>query len=245
VAAAFALVDGSQSNFTVDRMRELMRTTGEMITRATPDPLDRDPRFPGLRLAAVTAFEPFLDADSGFWVAASDWARFAGVATGPGGGLFSPDNQLTRAEAVTFLWRLMGRPSASTPSPFVDVPAGMWFTDAVDWAAEVGVTTGLAPGLFGPGDLVTRGQVATFMWRTAGKPPPSVGPGFVDLVAGAFYETPVAWMAENQITTGTTPTTFSPNEVVSRAQMVTLEHRLAGADEAWFGSVDPPDLALF
>ena len=244
VAAAFALVHGSQPEFTVDRMRDLMRATGEMVTRTTANPFDHDPRFPELRLAAVVDFEPFIDADFGFWVAASDWARHTGVSTGIGGGKFSPDNQLTRAEAVTFLWRFMGEPAAS-PNGFSDVPAGAWFTAAVDWAAETGVTMGLSPGIFGPGQLVSRAQVAAFMWRTAGTPPPVGSAGFVDVVGGSFYEDAVAWMAENGITTGTTPTTFSPDAVVTRAQMVTFEHRLADADNAWFGSVDPPVLALF
>ena len=61
-----------------------MRATGSFMTRPTDDPNDRDPRYPELRLGPILAFEPFSDADFGFWVTAADWARSRGVSTGPG-----------------------------------------------------------------------------------------------------------------------------------------------------------------
>ena len=246
VAAAFALVGSSlPSGWSVDRARSLIRVSGEMIERPTPSPFDHDPRFPEIRLAELVDFEPFVDADDGFWVEAADWAKVTGVSTGVGGNTFAPDDVLTRAQAVTFLWRFMGSPDFGTDSGFDDVDPGAWYAAAVAWAAATGVTTGTSPNLFSPDAPVSRGQLATFMWRTVGEPVPSYGSGFFDVSSGAYYATAVDWMAEHALTTGTTPTTFSPDDDVTRAQMVTFEFRLADADDAWTGSVPPPELALF
>jgi Subtilase family/S-layer homology domain len=246
VAAAFALIDADlPPGWSVARTRNLLRVSGEMIERLTASPFDRDPRFPELRLEQVVDFEPFSDADSGFWVEAADWAKATGVSTGIGGNLFAPDLGLTRAQAVTFLWRFVGEPDFGTASGFTDVDEGEWYAPAVAWAATVGVTTGTSPTVFSPDDVVTRAELATFMWRTAGEPLPTVGSGFSDVVAADYFAVAVDWMAEHAITTGTSPTTFSPSDTVTRAQMVTFEYRLADADLAWVGSVAPPELALF
>ncbi|MDW3217933.1 MAG: S8 family serine peptidase [Acidimicrobiales bacterium] len=246
VAAAFALVDDDlPGSWSVERRRSLLRVAGEMVERVTANPFDRDPRFPELRVESVVDFEPFDDAGSGFWVIASDWAKFTGVSTGLGGNDFGPDEALTRAQAVTFLWRFMGSPDHGTETSFVDVDPEDWHAAAVAWAADVSVTTGTTPTTFEPDLPVDRGQLATFMWRTAGEPTPSYTSGFVDVDGGDYFADAVDWMAEHDITTGTTPTTFSPHDTVTRAQMVTFEYRLASADNAWAGSVEPPELALF
>jgi len=246
VAAAFALIDSSlPTGWSVERARSLVRVSGEMIERPTANPFDHDPRYSEIRLASIVDFEPFSDADFGFWVAAADWAKVSGVSTGIGGNLFDPDSPLTRAQAVTFLWRFMGSPDHGTASGFNDVAAGEWYAGAVSWAAALGITTGTSPGMFSPDAPVTRGQLATFMWRTVGEPFPSFSSGFSDVSAGAFYADAVDWMAEHELTTGTSATTFSPDDDVTRAQMVTFEFRLADADFAWTGSVAPPELALF
>ncbi|MEQ8840660.1 MAG: S8 family serine peptidase [Acidimicrobiales bacterium] len=246
VAAALALVDERlPSEWSVARTRNLLRVAGSMVERTTPNPFDHDPRYPELRLGPLVDFVPFVDAVDGYWVEAADWAKVRGVSTGIGTNSFVPDGSLTRAQAVTFLWRFMGSPDHGNGSVFDDVATGEWYTQAVAWASAVGVTTGTAPGRFSPDEPVTRGQLATFMWRTAGQPSPAFGSGFRDVAPGAFYATAVAWMAENGVTTGTTPFSFSPGDTVSRAQMVTFEFRLADAPAAWTGAVAPPDLALF
>ncbi len=246
VAAAFALIGADlPPGWSVSRVRNLLRVSGEMIERVTVSPFDRDPRFPELRLEPVVAFEPFSDAGDGFWVEAADWAKVTGVSTGIGGNVFAPDLGLTRAQAVTFLWRFMGQPDFGTASGFGDVDPEAWYAPAVAWAAAVGVTTGTSPTVFSPDDVVTRAELATFMWRTAGEPVPGAISGFSDVAATDYFAVAVDWMAEHAITTGTSPTTFSPADTVTRAQMVTFEYRLADADLAWVGSVAPPDLALF
>ena len=246
VAAAFVLLDERiPSGWPVERVRNLLRVTGEMIARPTSSPFDHDPRYPELRVTPLADFAPFDDAGSGYWVESADWAKVTGVSTGIGGNTFVPDGVLTRAQAVTFLWRFMGSPDRGTDSGFGDVAPGQWYGAAVAWAAATGVTTGTAPGVFSPDAPVSRGELATFMWRTAGEPPSSSNSGFVDVAGDAFYARAVNWMAENEVTTGTTPSTFAPRENVTRAQMVTFEFRLADAEQAWTGSVAPPELALF
>jgi subtilisin family serine protease len=246
VAGAFALIGSDWTNgWNVSRRRNLLRAAGEMVTRVTANPFDRDPRFPELRLEEIVDFVPFDDATGGYWVEPADWAKFVGVSSGIGGNDFGPDGELTRAQAVTFLWRFMGSPDHGTSSGFADVDPAAWYAMAVAWAADADVTTGTAPGVFSPDDAVTRGQLATFMWRTAGEPSPSFSSSFTDVDPGEFYAEAVDWMAEHEITTGTGPGLFSPDDVVTRAQMVTFESRLANADFAWSGSVAPPDLALF
>jgi subtilisin family serine protease len=246
VAAAFALVgDRLPSGWSVARALNLLRVSGEMIERVTANPFDHDPRFPEVRLDSIIDFAPFVDASAGFWVLAADWAKITGVSTGISPNVFGPGLPLTRAQAVTFLWRLMGEPDFGKDSGFSDVDPSAWYAAAVAWAEFVGVTTGTAPGVFSPEEFVSRGQLATLMWRTAGEPAPSATASFIDVYAADYFARAVYWMAEHVITTGTTPTTYSPDDVVTRAQMVTFEFRLADADFAWTGSVEPPELALF
>ena len=245
VAAAFALLAGTQNGWTPDRYAELLRSTGVMVERYTPDPNDRHERYPELRLLDALAFVPFADATSGFWVAAADWAKSTGVSTGIGGNLYDPDTTLNRAQAVTFLWRLMGEPAPSGPSGFTDVAAGEYYANAVAWAAEAGVTTGAGNGEFDPLAPVTRAQMATFMWRLVGEPCCFADPGFADVPSGAFFAQAVRWMAANRITLGTSATTFSPDDVVTRAQMITFIWRLVNSPDAWSGGVVPPGLVMF
>ncbi|MEM8705322.1 MAG: S8 family serine peptidase [Actinomycetota bacterium] len=244
VAGAFALLAGTQDGWTPDRFEELLRSTGEMVERYTASAGDRHDRYPEMRLVDAVSFDPFDDAAGGFWVAAADWAKHTGVSDGVGDDLFGPDITLNRAQAVTFLWRLMGEPAPSAPSGFADVPAGQFYTDAVAWAKEVGITQGTTPTTFEPGAPVSRGVMATFLWRLAGEPTGSLG-AFDDVPVTAFYAEPVGWMADNGITTGTSPTTFSPDDVVNRAQMITFIWRLVNAADAWAPDVTLPDAVMF
>jgi subtilisin family serine protease len=245
VTALLALLDGNQSGWSPERSMELLRATGEMVTFVTPSPSDRDPRFPEPRALAALGFEPFTDADYGFWVIAADWAKATGVSTGTGGTEFDHARTLSRAEAVTFLWRLMGSPAPTLANPFTDVPAGTWYSEAVVWAAEVHITTGTTATTFEPDAGVTRGQVATFFWRLVGEPDYGTNSGFMDVPVGQFYTAPVTWMALLEITTGTSATTFSPAEVVTRAQMITFLWRLVNTGDAWSPGIAVPDGALF
>ena len=118
-------------------------------------------------------------------------------------------------------------------SAFVDVKTSDYFYNAVLWAAENGITNGVDSTHFGPGAPVTRAQVVTFLWRAAGCPEPKGNAGkFVDVPANDYYAKAVAWAIEQTITKGTSDTTFSPNMVCTRGQIVTFLARFAGVSDA-------------
>jgi hypothetical protein len=112
---------------------------------------------------------------------------------------------------------------------FCDVPDGLYFSLAVGWLFRSGITTGVAPGLFGPYQVLSRAQMVTFLWRQAGEPAVGAASGFTDVVPGSYYDAAVRWAKAEGITTGTSPTEFSPHVTVTRAQLVTLLWRLAGS----------------
>jgi uncharacterized protein YkwD len=116
----------------------------------------------------------------------------------------------------------------ATNLPFNDVPQGAWFRNYVGWAFANNITTGTSPTTFAPNANVTRGQFVTFLYRIAGTPAVSGSHGFHDVPAGEFFATPVLWAAQTGVTTGTTPTTFSPDAPITREQLVTMLHRYIG-----------------
>ena len=113
---------------------------------------------------------------------------------------------------------------------FVDVFPGDYYYDAVLWAAKNGITGGVDDTHFAPNATCTRAQVVTFLWRAAGSPAAkSSAMPFADVKAGSYYETAVLWAVENGITDGTSATTFSPDAVCSRGQIVTFLWRANGS----------------
>ena len=116
---------------------------------------------------------------------------------------------------------------------FYDVPNNAYFYEAVKWAVEKGITTGVGNGLFAPEQPCTRAQIVTFLWRAAGSPEPKgAASGMTDVASGSYYEKAVAWAIENGITTGTTTSTFSPDVTCTRAQAVTFLARALKAKAA-------------
>ena len=116
---------------------------------------------------------------------------------------------------------------------FYDVPNNAYFYEAVKWAVENGITTGVGNDLFAPEQPCTRAQIVTFLWRAAGSPEPKgAASGMTDVVSGSYYEKAVAWAIGNGITTGTTTSTFSPDATCTRAQAVTFLARALKAKAA-------------
>lgn len=107
--------------------------------------------------------------------------------------------------------------------PFHDIEDDAWYADAVKWAYENKVTAGTSETTFSPDESCTRAQVVQFLWNRAGNPEPkNVKTAFMDVPEDAWYAKAVAWAAENGITSGTSETTFSPDDNCTRAQIVTL-----------------------
>jgi hypothetical protein len=118
-----------------------------------------------------------------------------------------------------FLWRNAGEPAPASPHNFTDVPTTSFANTAIAWLVEAGITTGTTPTTFSPNNKVTRAETAVFLWRNAGKPAPAGQQNFTDVPTTNFANTAISWLVEAGITTGTTPTTFSPNNKVNRAEM--------------------------
>ena len=154
------------------------------------------------------------------------WAAENGIASGTGRYNFSPDAVCTRAQTVTFLWRAAGSPLPRyRVCPFTDVQPSDYYYNAVLWAVEQGITTGLNATTFGPDVTVTRGQVATFLYRAASAAKPSTFNPFTDVKTTAYNYNAILWAYDNRITTGTSDTTFSPDAYCTRAQIVTFLYR--------------------
>ncbi len=114
----------------------------------------------------------FDDVDPGsYYAVAADWAGNAGITTGVGPGVFGPEGPVSRAQMATFLWRLAGNPAPAVGGPvFDDVDPCSWYSTAVMWLAGEGITNGVAPGLYGPDEVVTRAQMAAFLHRYDNRP---------------------------------------------------------------------------
>ena len=155
------------------------------------------------------------------------WAVEKGVANGTGDTTFTPDRTVSRGEMITFLWRAAGSPAAEGENPFTDVTETDYYYQAALWAVQTGIAQGSSATTFTPLEPVTRAQAVTFQWRASGAPAVS-GHSFDDVPADAYYAQAVAWAAQNQITNGTSQTTFSPLEPISRGMAVTLLYRQMG-----------------
>ena len=166
----------------------------------------------------------FIDVPAGsYFYEAVMWAVENGVTTGVSASRFDPNGVCTRAQAVTFLWRAAGSPAPrSRTVPFTDVPVGSYYYDAVLWAVENGITKGTINTRFSPNDTCTRAQIVAFLWRSEKSPAAGSRNPFADVKSTAYYADAVLWAVENDITKGTTNTTFSPNADCTRAQIVTF-----------------------
>lgn len=171
----------------------------------------------------------FLDvvADS-YYEPAVNWLSAEGITGGTTPFTFSPDDPVTRGQMATFLFRYQGEPGGAPVSDFSDVARSQYYAEPIDWLYQQGITTGTSSSTFSPDDIVTRGQMATFLWRMEGRQAAPQAT-FSDVNRGTYYAPAIDWLFERGITTGTSPTTFSPNQQVTRAQMATFLWRLAGS----------------
>ena len=178
-----------------------------------------------LRVLFLRENNPFLDVnETNFFYDSVLWAVENGITSGIDDTHFGPTVPCSRAQVVFFLWRAAGSPAPTgTANPFSDVADGAWYTNAVLWAVEAGITAGADPTHFNPGGVCSRAQVVTFLHRANGSPAPKLEENpFADVPGGSWYTAPVLWALENGITSGTSQTTFSPGNRCLRGQVVTF-----------------------
>ena len=172
-----------------------------------------------------TAATSFADVPANAYFAdAVKWAVDKGITNGLSDTMFGPYESCTRAQIVTFLWRAAGSPEPKTASSFTDVPASAYYAKAVAWAIENGITNGMTETTFAPDATCTRGQSVTFLHRAL-KGTASGSANFTDVKSDAFYADAINWAVANNVTNGTSNTTFSPNADCTRAEIVTFLYR--------------------
>ena len=159
-----------------------------------------------------------------YFADAVKWAVDKSVTNGLSDTTFGPYESCTRAQIVTFLWRAAGSPEPKAASSFTDVPASAYYAKAVAWAVENGITNGMTETTFAPNATCTRGQSVTFLYRAL-KGTASGSTNFTDVKSDAFYADAINWAVANNVTNGTSNTTFSPNADCTRAEIVTFLYR--------------------
>lgn len=175
--------------------------------------------------------DPFQFTDvkaADYFRASVEWALERGVTKGITDTLFGVGDDCTRAQAVTFLWRMAGAPAPQqTAQPYTDVGAVSYYEPAVRWAAASGIATDDGTGLFRPEDPCTRGEFVDFLWRYAGRPAVDSALRFSDVPADTELAAAVAWAAKAGVTQGVTATLFVPDGTCLREQCVTFLCRAA------------------
>ena len=154
----------------IDRVKKHQDFNGKYCPHRT---LDRGwTRFLDMVQAELNALDTgFVDVPAGSWYHdAVQWALEKGITSGVDGLHFAPDEICTRAQAVTFLWRLYGSPEPESYQSFADVQPAAWYAKAVQWARQKGISEGIGGGKFGPEEPCTRAQIVTFLWNAKGQP---------------------------------------------------------------------------
>ena len=160
-----------------------------------------------------------------------DYVVESGLMVGDGGGIFRPDNKLSRAEMVQILYNWAGKPEVTGSSKFSDVADGAWYAKPVIWAAENGVVNGVGNGKFAPNDPVTREQLVAMLYRYAEKPEVSNAlTDFADAnkISGYAVDA-VKWAVEQDILRGDgSPRKLRPTDHATRSEVAAMLHRYIG-----------------
>lgn len=167
---------------------------------------------------------PFQDVNADIWY--YNAVRFAnenGLMNGVSSNLFVPNANLSRAQLAQILYNKEGRPEVEKAT-FTDVPDGEWYSNAVAWAAEKGIVSGYGNGLFGPGDNITREQLAVMLWRYAGSPAATNKElHFADMNEISSYALEaLCWATENGIVNGYGDGKLAPKGEATRAQVAQM-----------------------
>jgi uncharacterized protein YkwD len=209
----------------------------------TPEEGDRSPELfipasvgcEGTEFAAWTApcwnrgssLGRFIDVVADWQVEPVRWLVGNGITTGISATKFDPAGSLTRGQAATLIWRLVGSPAAPDDAPtFFDVAPSAYYNEAVGWLAGYGITTGTGSGQFSPDAHATRAEFVTLLWRLVDQPVVDDDLVFTDVTA-SWQVSSVRWAGIAGVTTGTSTSSFSPNATITRGQAAALLARFA------------------
>lgn len=203
-------------------------------------------------LLSVAAFGAFTDVrDTDYFAGSVRWAVENGVTDGVSATRFAPNDPCTRAQIVTFLWKLAGRPTVDAPIAFMDVKPGSWYYDAVRWAVAEHVTDGMTPTQFAPDRVCTRAEGVAFLYKYYGRETVSGVLPFSDVAKSSWYYDAVLWAVQCGVVNGVSPVRYDPQGTFTRAHIVTMLHRAESKSEVYmsygaylgveqYGSVSDP-----
>ncbi len=158
---------------------------------------------------------------TGYYLEAVSWAVSRNITNGTGdGSTFFPAQDCTHGQILTFLWRAMGYPAADVQPPF-EMRGNEYYFGAAKWA----YSKGMIGTQFNAGAPCTRADAVNYIWQALDRPAAQYDGRFTDIAAGSPYAVAVAWALANNVTTGATATTFNPNGICSRGQIVTFLFR--------------------
>ena len=141
---------------------------------------------------------------------------------------FSPDASVTRAQFITWLYVKAGKPATTVTGQFTDVPEGKWYSDAVYWALENGITAGTTSTTFSPDQTLTRGQAMMFLYKALGKGQTynrELALQFKDVSETSPFAEAINWGLNNKITNGYTTTQFGIDDACTRGQAITFLYK--------------------
>ena len=189
------------------------------------------------------ASELFEDIDPGVWYEqAVSWMILHNITSGCNAAMFCPEANLTRQQFVTFLWRAAGRPSGpyQGSEAFADVIPGGYAEQSIGWAVANGVTKGCTPGQYGdstwqfcPTRPVTRGQMATLLYRHAAADYIGASPPYTDVDPDRFYTPGITWLTDFRVAPGCGPDLFCPNRNATRAEAAVFIYGVAIRPHLW------------
>ena len=183
--------------------------------------------------AVYAGWNPFTDAGSGDWYYEDVlYVYNRGLMEGTGEHSFSPDGAVTRGQIITILWRLAGSPVVNFAMDFTDVTEETWCAEAIRWAAAEGIAQGFDDGSFGQDRVVTREQLAAFLYREVQRQ----GGGFTGMwyfplnypdieELGAFADEAMHWCVMTGVLQGTADGRLAPKDTADRAQLSAILHR--------------------
>lgn len=213
-------VDGTVSYLPLDIEQMEKIDGGYKLTMYRKDPVIFT--ITGGNTVPNTSSSSFSDiSDDAYYASAVKWAVQNNVTTGTSASTFSPDETCTRAQILTFMWRALGSPEPPIANPFADVKETDYYFKSARWAYEKGMISGTK---FDANTPCKRSDTMKYFWLYAGSPSAPTA-AFSDVAVGSDYFNAVNWAVANGITSGMSDTTFSPDTICSRGQIVTFLSR--------------------